>query len=383
VSQYSADFWIYFSIGLVLIIVFSHRQFNEPSWQNESNIIQRLAPSEIIGKSTYYSAYLVYLAMIVLVYCLLCFSVKALEVAATIFNLFLSQSPTGGTTGGVLGTGGAGGGEGATRQINPLPLDRSVPTFPLLVSLGMGALMRAPYVQRVEHWLRGFAHWVFGIPTVQVKLLDRMLRARVDLPRLEADLRFEDGAEAYSTRIERYADAGASVLKSSFRKREFRDRLATIFAFKVWVAEQRIWPGNGLTSDNSAFAPLYASVLDEVAVLEKDLELLSVPALLTGPGSAMLDEKMREELWEHRVREVNRVCKDVCSVMALFAPNSDYPDPQAPTASSLIEFLEDCDRGNEAWRIQRNSALIAITLTAAWMAVMGAVFAAGLQRAAP
>ena len=30
-SQYSADFWIYFAIGLVLIVAFSHRQFNEPS----------------------------------------------------------------------------------------------------------------------------------------------------------------------------------------------------------------------------------------------------------------------------------------------------------------------------------------------------------------
>ena len=209
-----------------------------------------------------------------LVYLFLCFSVKALEVATTIFNLVLSQNPAGGTTGGVVGAVGAGGGDEATRQINPLQLDRSVPTFPLLISLAMGALMRVAYVQRVEQWLRRFAHWVFGIPTVQVKLLDRMLRTRVDLPRLEADIAFEDGAERYSHRIERYAAAAASVLKSGFSKREFRDRLGTIFAFKAWVSEQRIWPSNGLTSDSSTFAPLYATVLDEITVLEKESRAL-------------------------------------------------------------------------------------------------------------
>lgn len=386
-AQSSIQFWMFFAIGLILIVAFSHRQFNEPSWQNESNIIQRLAPSEVIGRATYYKAYLVYLAVIAGIYYLLCFSQAAFQVAVAVVELALNRAPSGGTTGGVVGvSGGAGpaaaGGE-AARQVNPLALDTTNPSFPLLVSLAMGALMRLPLAQRGERWLRGSAHWVFGIPTVPVKLLDRMLRTPVDLAALEADIRFDPGVETYGARIERFADAAAAALKGGFARQRFSAQLATIYAFRVWVHDKAIWPSNGLTSDASSFAPLYRNVLDEIAVLEKDLRLLATPALNAGGPGAALDDKMIEELWAHRVGEVARVCKDACSVMALFAPNSDYPDARAPTAASLIRFLEDSGNADVVWRIQRNSALMAIVLSAAWMALMGAVFALGLQRAVP
>ncbi len=381
----SAQFWMFFAIGLILIVAFSHRQFNEPSWQNESNIIQRLAPSEVIGRATYYKAYLVYLAVIAGIYYLLCFSQAAFQVALTIVDLALSRAPGGGAAGGVVGSAGgvAAVAGDAARQVNPLALDATNPSFPLLVSLAMGALMRLPYVQRGERWLRGSAHWVFGIPTVPVKLLDRMLRTPVDLPLLETQVAFDPGAETFSARIARFAEAGASVLKGGFSKQRFAAQLATIYAFRVWVHDKGIWPTNGLTADSSSFAPVYRNVLDEIAVLEKDLQLLSTPALKAGAPDTTLDDKMLEELWEHRVREVARVCKDACSVMALFAPNSDYPDARAPTAASLIRFLDDSGNADVVWRIHRNSALMAIMLSAAWMALMGAVFALGLQRAVP
>lgn len=381
--QYSVQFWMFFFFGLVLIIAFSHRQFNEPSWQNESNIIQRLAPSEIIGRATYYKAYLVYLGVIAFIYYLLCFSQTAFQVALTIIDLMLSRDPAGGTGGGMVGGGGSGAANGDAVQVNPLLLETARPEFPLLVSLAMGALMRLPIVQRGERWLRGTAHWIFGIPTVSVRLLDRMQRTSVDLAALEAELVPEPGAEPYSARIARYADAGAAVLRNSFSRQRFRQQLGTIFAFRVWVRDKGIWPTSGLTSDTSSYAPLYRNVLDEIAVLEKDLELLSSPALKAGGGGVAIDGKMLEELWEHRVGEVTRVCKDVCSVMALFAPHSDYPDARAPTAASLIRFLEESGNADVVWRVQRNSALMAISLSAAWMALMGAIFAIGLQKAAP
>jgi hypothetical protein len=383
VAEYSVQFWIFFFIGLVLIIAFSHRQFNEPSWQNESNIIQRLAPSDIIGRSTFYKAYLLYLGVIALIYYLLCFSQTAFQVGLTIVDLMLSRDPAGGAAGGVVGAAADGAGAGSTRQVNPLAVDPANPSFPLLVSLAMGALMRLPFVQRGERWLRGTTHWIFGIPTVPVTLLDRMLRTPVDLKAVEAELDFESGVEPYSARIERYANAGAAVLKSAFSKQRFREQLATVFAFRVWVHDESIWPTSGLTADSSTYAPLYKNVLDDIAVLEKDLELLSTPALSASRDGVTLDGKMLEELWEYRLGELARVCKDVCSVMALFAPNSDYPDPRAPTAGSLIRFLEVSGNADVVWRIQRNSALMAISLSAAWMALMGALFAVGLQKAVP
>jgi ABC-type amino acid transport substrate-binding protein len=382
-SQFTLDAWIYFAIGLVIIVVFSHRQFNEPSWQNESNIIQRLAPSEIIGKSTYYSAYLLYLLLIVGVYVLLCFSAKAAEVLSTVIGILMERSPSAGQVGGAVGGAGGEAADSAARQVTQVFANRSVPEFPLLVSLAMGALLRFPYVQRVEQWLRGFSHWIFGIPTVQIKLLERMLGTTVDLGSLEHDLDFEKGTEAYTGRIGRYASAGASVLGGTFQKAHFKEKLATIFAFRVWVAEKRIWPTDGLAASSPTYAALKDTVLDGVAVLEKDLELLSVPALCGEAGSPVLDEAMRRELWTHRVGETDRLFKDVCSVMALFTPNSDLPDETKPTAPSLIAFLKASTQVNAVWRAQRDLTLMAITLCAVWSAVMGAAFAIGLRLVVP
>lgn len=375
----SLDFWIYFAIGLVVIVVFSHRQFNEKSWRSETNIIQRLAPREIIGKSTYYSAYLLYLMLIVGIYALLCFSAKAVEILTTVVELLLQQAPGAGAVGGVVGASAPpDGGAAEVRQVTQNFADRNVAHFPLLVSLGMGALMRFPYVQRVEQWVRGFAHWIFGIPTMQMKLRERMLATHVDLDLLEGGLEFDDPAERYSERIDRYAGAGAALLGATFPKAQFREQLGTIMAFRVWVARARIWPADGLAATSETYTALKDKVLEDISVLERDLELLAAPAP-HGRAERGQDEAMRRELWGHRIQEVDCVCKDVCSVMALFAPNSDLPKPSQPTAPSLIAFLADSAQINEAWRAQRNLSLIAITLCAVWSALMGASFAYGLR----
>jgi hypothetical protein len=375
------EFWIYFIVGLILIVVFSHQQFNQRSWQNESNLIQQLTPSQIIRRSTYYAAYALYLGLIVSVYFTLCVSEHALEVAMTVLKLLASSLPAPETVGGLVNQTGGVGEADVVSEVDP-QRHASTAQYPILVSLWMGALMRFPYVSRVEAWLRGFSHWIFGIPTVQVKLLDRMLSTSVDLNSLEADLERDDVGEPYSARAARYADACAQALGVTFGKQVFRDRLGVIFAFKVWVAERRIWPTDGLAVHSETLAPLKSRVLDEIAVLEKELELLS-SRTVAGDGDPVPENKLREELWEYRVKDVNRVWRDVCSVMALFHPNSNLPDKRLPTARSLIAFLKTANSPNDVWHAQRNLALIAIVLGALEMALMGGLFALALQFAVP
>lgn len=375
------EFWIYFIVGLILIVVFSHQQFNQRSWQNDSNLIQRLAPSQIIRRSTYYAAYATYLGLIVSIYFALCVSERALEIAMTVLKLLASSLPAPETVGGLVDqTGGANEAESVS-EIDPRR-HASTSQYPILVSLWMGALMRFPYVSRVEGWLRGFSHWIFGIPTVQMKLLDRMLSTSVDLESLEADLQHDDFGEPYSARAARYADACAQALGGTFNKQVFRGRLAVIFAFKVWVAERRIWPRDGLAVHSETLASLRRRVLDEIAVLEKELELLS-SRTMAGDGDPVSENKLRKELWDYRVKDVGNMWRDVCSVMALFHPNSDLPDKSLPTARSLIAFLKTVNSPNDVWRAQRNLAMIAIVLGAVEMALMGGLFALALRFAVP
>lgn len=394
---WTTEFALFLAIGLAILIFEAHRQFNEPSYTrptgekpDDAEVIYVLSPSEIRSRSAFFSAELVYIGVIVAFYLLFIFNDSFHRVVGYVIQFVSAGTQTGG--GAPPEPAGAAAGAAAT-AVDASPATRDPTTIegaavPFVVSVTMVTALRFPFVRRIEVMLRSFAHRLFGIPAIPVRLRQKIEETPVDLAAIEAELPASLRDGHYGERIAGYVAAAEAMQVPRLHLDDFRRNLQKLAAYQIWVRDLKIWPSAEFKSDFVLYHTMNDPLLTDVSALMKDLDLMSnqaaaeaaAPAAATGETA---DQRgMRRELMDLKIQQGARLAKRVCAVMALYDQNSSWPDASKPGAASLRSFLAKARSDDEARTFQINLAIILIILSAAVNAVAGYVHAGWLERIA-
>ncbi len=377
----SLEFWVFFAVGLAVVIAASIRQFDEPSWPAEGGSrIRGLPPSDIVDRWKFHYAFVVYVLIIVSIYGLLCLSARAVEVLVTAVNVYLGQNAERVQVGAVFGS--SEDVHNSVELVSGLPEMRTRPEFPLLVAIALGLLLRFPVAQRAERFLRRSTHALFGIPAAPERLHQQALATRLDVDRLDAAIAAVGDDAFIARRLEAYAGAAQAAIGAGFRREPFERSVGKMLAYRYWVAERRVWPSPGVIDGSATLTEWNRRVQDDIVALERDMALLSDPSIVWLPPDAddnqrTLQVKMRQERWEDLVRHAERLGDEVCSLVVLFDQRSDLPDTDSPLGSVIDGFLDAVHKADDSRRRVLRTGLWAVGICIAINAAVGFLY--GLQ----
>ncbi|MGV8989220.1 MAG: hypothetical protein ACOH2H_23535 [Cypionkella sp.] len=384
VGPLTAEELLFLIVGSVILIYEGHRLFNERSYKapdgvDDSEFIYQLAPSEIRNRSAYFSAELLYIGVIYLAYVLFLYSDAFNAVVMTIIHLVSGGVKVGGEVAGTVATVPP----DAATAVKPADvsvIDRSA--MPLVVSLAVVAALRLPWVQRLEVVLRTFSQNLFGIPTIPVRLRQKIEDTDIDLAEIEKDLPANLQSQHLADKAASYVEAARSQLEgggSDLDLEGFRRFLAKIFAYRIWVNDLRLWPLADFQARSSFFRSLNQKLLAEIGALKKDLDHLSATPVEPKGAVPTADEEaamnLQRDLWELKVGQANNLSRQASNLMALFDQNSNWPTAEKSGAPALRAFLSVVRSDDDIGVAQVNLAIILVLASTSVNAVAGAVHA--------
>jgi hypothetical protein len=374
------DFWVFFAVGLLIVIGASLRQFDEPSWAPDgTSRIRGLPPSDIVDLWKFRYAFLVYILVIAALYSLLCLSARAVELLAEAVKIYLGQQPDRIQVGAVLGNEPGEPLNSGVEFVGGLPEMRTRSEFPLLVAIALGLLLRFPGVQKAERFLRRLTHALFGIPTAPERLHKQALGTRLDVSALDAAIAAVGDEARIGIRIDSYAAAAQAAIGEGFKRDRFIRSLSKILAFQYWVADRQIWPSPSAFEGSKTLAEWNQRVLEDIAALERDMALLADPSIVWLPPDAdesqrTLHVSMRRERWEDLARQTERLGDEVCSLIVLCDQRSSLPDKRDPLESFIDSFLQAIHTADESRRRVLRLGIISVALCVVVNALFGWIF---------
>ena len=315
-------------LGAVLIAWFSWDQLNRPTDEGArklARLYDLLTPEELSGRGTFARAYLVYLAILLLIYAVLC--------AAATFGL----------------------------AIGPLQeffgaADKPKPEAPLMVAAAMVGLLpnsRSSWFTATERRLRVLAHSAVGIPGALIAIKTRLERASLDL----SDLPPEVIEPVERRRLEeRLRCAEFALEPGAFAFAQLRRALVKSAAFRAWVFQQKVWPD---PIHRAQYVRLEETVSKALAALELELDMLvsATRHIERGPekagevatllgleprGDAASVEAWRTGLanrWQAVAQLADATVGDVCALLAVYVARQPLPCDSDPAAAALSRFL--------------------------------------------
>lgn len=340
--------WICIVVGYIIIIIELDRLFNEPRYAEDPGgdrpkfgMIFTLGPSEVRRYRASMLSEVFYVLFFLGWYSLFIFNRGFHEAAGQVLAT-IGGRVTDGADAPVIDFG----------DKKDFVFDN--PFLPLILALALPTLMRLKWVDRVEFRIRGFFHWMFGIPGVTKKATSRIQREIVDLRAIESDLSGQENVPIYHERLDRYVEHGLAVLGSDFNQVTFRRKVSKIFAFQIWVGDYQAWPSEKVR-DRFWFADAKKDLVKDIAAFRKELELLSNrriadpeteagAATQSGEAADVRDSaeslELLKELWKVRQDQAEALENRVCVAIALFDQHSELPDGDDAASRSLRVFLE-------------------------------------------
>ncbi len=382
------EFWLFFAIGLGILLFEAHRQFNHPAYTKSEDdaagnakidYIFSLSPSEIRNRSAYFSAELVYILAIVAIYVLLTTSEAVNNVLDFIINFRSDAAPPGG---GLPEAATTAGNTPAT-DVPSTDQGRSAideASEPFVVSVMMVTALRFPLVRRIEVLLRSTAQRLFGIPWIPHRLRQKIEDTPMDLAAVEAEIESNDGVGRLQDRIRNFEQSAKAAGVNGRDVTDFSAHLSKLAAYQLWVNEVKIWPSADFRSGYHFFRELNDPLSDQINTLFKDCDLLSSSndAMENG-GDHTEKRRMRRELWELKATQSKDLARKMAAMMALYDQNSNWPEDNKPGAISLRAFLESVRAKDEAKVFQINVAILLLFISAIVSFVAGYTHAAWLQ----
>lgn len=383
----TAEFMLFFAIGLGILLFEAHRQFNHPAYSKspddeavgdtKQDYIFSLAPSEIRNRSAFFSAELVYILAIVALYLLLIFNDAVNNVLEYIIHFRAQDADPGGALP-PPATGATAAATQAAVDGEEAAIDQAA--APFVVSMMMVTALRFPFVRRLEVLLRSSAQRLFGIPWIPHRLRQKIEDTPVDLEAVEAELPAEDGV-SYQSRIREYRQQALAVGASQGRMNDLVSTLAKLAVYQLWVNDLKLWPSQEFRSDYGFFRELNDPMSEQISALFKDCDLLaSSMHEQSVEGGPSHDERrrMQQELWELKARQARDLSRKLAAMMALYDQNSKLPESDRAGAASLRAFLEHVRAKDEAKVFQVNVAILLLLISAAVSFVAGYVHAGWL-----
>lgn len=372
------EFALFLLIGLIVLVFEAHRQFNHPAYLSsieegsedaEGDYIFSRSPSEIRNWSAFFSAECVYILAIVAVYLSLLFSEAVNNVLTYIIQFVRDQPPaiSDPATGASVGTRVVAN-DGAKSAIDEA-------AEPFVVSVMMVTALRFPFVRRLEVILRSCTQRIFGIPWIPHRLRQKIEDTPISLQEIEEEVGPIDGVD-YAAQIREFEPSAlaSGMPRESFR--DFRDNLAKLSAYQIWVNNLRIWPSAEFRSDFRFFRDLNDPLAKQISALFKDCDLLASSGHDLAADSVR--SSRRRELWDVRASQAKRLARKMAAMMALYDQNSRWPDPDRRGAVSLRGFLENVRAKDEARVLQINVVILLFLISALVSFVAGYVHATQL-----
>ena len=384
VGVLTVEEFLFLIVGSAILGYEAHRQFNERSYKapdgvDDSEFIYQLTPSEIRSRSAYFSAELLYIGVIYLAYVLFLYSDAFNAVVMMIVHLVSGEVKVGGEVTATLATA-APDSATAVKPEDVSIIDSSA--MPLVVSLAVVAALRLPWVQRLEVILRTFSQNLFGIPTIPVRLRQRIEDTDIDLAVVEKDLPANLKSQQLADKSAGYVLAAKAQLDGGSKELDldgFRRFLAKIFAYRLWVSDLRLWPSAEFQAHSRFFRSLNRKLLAEINALKKDLDHLSATPVepkdtvpTAGEEAAM---NLQRDLWELKIGQANTLSRQASNLMALFDQNSNWPAVEKPGAPALRAFLSDVRSEDDKGVAQVNLAIILVIASTTVNAIAGVIHA--------
>lgn len=323
VDEYTVAFWM----GVAILMLFAWNQFNSPSYprgQQFARILELLRPVDLRSGEIFLTAYLVYLAILTLVYWLICtyaplqfFSLIGLETdqpGATVGAILCSPSDPA-VSGAQLGNAAEMVAQTDDACAAPKDVPKS-PLIPLTVSLAIvGIVPNIKLLGDMEEKVRFAAHRVAGIPAHLLNATAEFARARLSVTADDeipgSDL---DRIHLY---VEQAKQAGVDPVA-------FKSDLSKIFGFRTWVIEHDAWPTAKVRNN---YHPVEEQIRSLTLKLVEDLDLLSGQADLgaedTTRGPVL--KQMRDERWREGSRAARDLAGDIGGLLMVYCERAGEP----------------------------------------------------------
>ena len=353
------EFWTAFVVGGVVIAVFAWDQLNRPTYgeaKKLAGMLNLLAPADIGGPGVYLRAYVVYTLPLLGAYAALSLTGEELR-ALAIAELS----------------------EQASASPGSVPRPQETPLYVALVMVGLIPSARLKGFDAAEWRLRRLAHRWVGIPDILFSRRDLMAQTPLTLKELG------DGviSPAERRRIEeRLRDARAGLGRREGKRVErLEGALVKILAYRSWVLDHGVFPGEMLRARFSAFED---EVVRRIGALDLELDVLAAASrlhdddsdagkavadlLASGPAATLVGEADRREAiverWRSAVTDAEATAKQFCALMMLYLERTDRLPQGNEVADSLGDHLRRVqERGRRATEeFDRVALIVAATV---------------------
>lgn len=321
------DFFWSFSVGVVIIAIFSYDQLNRPSYKEAQRLawlLELLLPSDIRSPGVFFRMLVLYTGLMLAIYAAACFSGGAFY--ASVFA--------------------------GTEAIDA--------RTPLIVSLMMVGLMPHPkgfLFNALEKRLRLLTHRFFGIPDSLFDRADALNRATFDSSTLDSV-----AASEVVTRTRCWIECARMSIGrgGSADVAQLADALHRSAACLAWVLDRDIWPGMRV---RDRFKRLEQEVRSRLMAQQAEFELLAsatrtlkrrdtdpqvLAAMLnmetdTAESADELVARLKEHVrgrWLASIKPAQDLSRDLCTLLILYLEQDANLPANDPVSQGLRDWLD-------------------------------------------
>jgi hypothetical protein len=358
-----------FFSGALFIALFAFDRLNRPSYEaavQQKRLLKLLNPADLQRRSAFLKAYVVYTALLLFVYALLCLSGGSLLV---LFVTDPAGLPSTFTTA-----------EEPTSLVLPFAGDPQVPLYVALLLVGVFPAL--PQLQAVEGILRRLAHALAGIPHRVFAAANAVETTPLDL----SDLGESELSAAKKEEIAAIVGRAEAVVGGGAPVEQFARQLVKAHMLRHWLGEPGRWAG---AANLGSFADLERELQPAFSALEEDLRDLAddVPA---GPATGLAEApaagftgapeaaatRTAATRWSKAFDATRAVHDDLCLLFALYLTRAGLRTELGAAPGKLKDFV---------LRTRRNAkrAYEGFDILVAYLVVLAAsMFVAGFGLAA-